>query len=399
METKINTIDEIKELFLQTLINKVDGKVTKVSINSVLNGIAYGVAKVCQKEMKDSALIESELFPEYAYGKYLDKVVERSGVVRRREKQGSSVFIRIISKPSTVYRKDIVSFSSTSGFRFLLENDFTVDISGIGYAKLKSIDVGVVTNIEAESITQINGAPSGHIFCINEIAAEGGSDLESDKQLLDRLLQEFNNFALDTLSKIKGIAAKYNSLILDIRKVGFSLGVPVLGVITSNGTQLTLQELSSLTDILSKYISLSDFEDTTINVTPNIILKNMDVRYIDIDIRIDFDTITEIELRREIQIKVSKFFDYTTWKYKDTVEWEDLFHIVRGITGVRSVPEQYFLPREDILLSKYIYPRLRGLVIRNLEGKVISSSSSVIPVYYPDYTNNVYKQVNTKKNG
>ena len=85
METKIYSVDELKNMFLQELLNKTDGKISKISDHSVLNGMAYGFAKVFQKSMKDVALLESELFPEYAYGQFLDKIAERYGISGRQK--------------------------------------------------------------------------------------------------------------------------------------------------------------------------------------------------------------------------------------------------------------------------------------------------------------------------
>ena len=41
METKIYTVEEYKQLFLEGVINKSAGKVSKVSDNSVLGGVGY----------------------------------------------------------------------------------------------------------------------------------------------------------------------------------------------------------------------------------------------------------------------------------------------------------------------------------------------------------------------
>lgn len=394
METKINTIEETKELFLQMLINKSDGKISKVSENSVVDAIAYGIAKICQKEMKDSALIESELFPEYAYDEFLDKVVERSGVVRRQSKQGSSVFVRIIAKPGTQYVAKDCLFSSSTGFLFKLEQDVVVDSTEVMYVELKSLDVGKETNVPAESITQINNPPVGHIACVNEIAATGGLDKESDADLLNRLLQNFNNFSLDTISKMKGIAMNYFPLILDIRKIAIIDGVPQFGIVTVNGTDLSSSDLLNLRSLVSRYVSLSDFQTTTLNSQPVINFVNLEPQYIDLDFRVDFGTTELVDFKRLVQLKVTKFLDYNEWKDKKKIEWENFYYIVRDISGVKSLPEQFFVPRVDIEFSQQNYPRLRGLIIRNLKGNVLFSASTKFNVYYPSQEANVYDEVN-----
>lgn len=394
METKIHTIEDLKDLFTQMLINRSGGKISKISENSVLNGLAYGVAKIAQKGQKDSALIESEIFPEYAYGEYLDKIVERSGIKRRRRNEKSSVYVRLVAKPNTTYIKDKCIFASNTGYTFVLDENAVIGESGIGYFQLKSVDTGSNTNVPAESITQVSNAPSGHIYCINEIAATGGIDIESDEQLLNRLVQNFNSFALDTISKIKGIAMQYLPIIKDIRKIGTNEGTPILGIVTVNGTNLTEEQLQSLKLYLSKYISISDYVDTTLDASPNIILQNLEPTYIDIDCRIDYVDIDQETLRRDISLAITKYLDYDKFVTKKQVDWEEMFYVVRDVYGVSSLPEQHFSPKKDTSLSINSYPRLRGLVLRNLQGEVISSNTNIVPVYYPENFKNIYNQVN-----
>ena len=69
MITKITTIEEFEQLFVETLLNNTN-EVTKVTKHSTLSGISYGVAKVAQKVLKEIALVETHLFPENAYGSH-----------------------------------------------------------------------------------------------------------------------------------------------------------------------------------------------------------------------------------------------------------------------------------------------------------------------------------------
>ena len=82
MKTLISTVQELKDIILEILFTKTD-KVSKVSNTSILNALAYGNAKVGQRALKDIALIESQLFPEYATGEYLDAVAARYGIFTR----------------------------------------------------------------------------------------------------------------------------------------------------------------------------------------------------------------------------------------------------------------------------------------------------------------------------
>ena len=59
--TRITTIQELKTWFLERVFNNTS-KVTKASKTSVINAVAYGVAKIGQKVIKDIAVLESQLY-------------------------------------------------------------------------------------------------------------------------------------------------------------------------------------------------------------------------------------------------------------------------------------------------------------------------------------------------
>ena len=65
MITKIITLDELKQIFIEILLNKTD-KISDVSNESVLNGIAFGCAKLSQRLLTNQAVVESHIFPDTA---------------------------------------------------------------------------------------------------------------------------------------------------------------------------------------------------------------------------------------------------------------------------------------------------------------------------------------------
>lgn len=399
METKIYLVDELKNLFLQELINKTGGKVSKVSDHSVLNGIAFGSAKVFQKAMKDVALLEAELFPEYAYGEYLDKVAQRYGILDRQKDLKSSVFVKLVATPGSLYTKEQCLFTSTEGITFKLVNDFQVDANGYGYAELMSSSTGLNTNVPANSITKVTGAPSGHKYVINEVAAQGGLNEEDDQSFLKRILQNFNNFSFETLDKLTYIMQKTNPVVLSVKKAGLNTqGKVVLSVVTCNGSVLTDAELDILKQSILPYLSLNDLSVTNRlpgSTTP-VVVQNASYTYIDLDFRISlYSNINPDEFRQKVQEQISQLLDFRNWT-GTKVEWETLFAIVRTQSGVKAVPEQYFTPHNDTPVTDINLPRLRGFVMRDETGAVIGSNNGAItPVYYgPDYSKNVFNQIN-----
>jgi hypothetical protein len=107
MITKPLTTVELKQIFLENFLNKTT-KVSKVSNNSVINGTAYGVAKIAQKALKDIALIESHLFIDSATGDNLDLIASRLGISPRFGVSGSSTYVRLVADPGTLYQAELI---------------------------------------------------------------------------------------------------------------------------------------------------------------------------------------------------------------------------------------------------------------------------------------------------
>ena len=409
METKIYTVEELKNLFLQELINKTDGKVTKVSDHSVLNGVAFGFAKSFQKSMKDIALLESELFPEYAYGEYLDKIAERYGVSPRQKNLGSTVYVKLVAAPYSAYLADNCNFVSSEGQSFELVSDFVVGANGWGYAQLKSVDTGENTNVAAGTINKVTGQPTGHIYVVNELPATGGVSQESDEDFLQRILQNFNNFSFETLDKLTAVYQTINPNVLQVRKVGVNMNSQVvLSIVTVNGATLTSAELDELKQRSTSYLSLQDLfvvNDLQGGLDP-VILQNVEVVPIDLDFRVQLDSIVNVEdFKVSAQEALVSLLDISNKTY-NTVEWEDLFVVIKNQTGVRVLPEQYFFagnssswtpssPHSDTTIPATKIARIRSFVVRDLNGVLLfDNEGEFVPYYYGPNYSNVFSQIN-----
>ena len=89
-------------------------------------------------------------------------------------------------------------------------------------------------------------------------------------------------------------------------------------------------------------------------------------------------------MRRNIQIAIAKLLDYRFWKYGDKIEWENMLYAARNIDGVRYVPDTHFYPQADINVPKYRLPRLRGFIMRDLDGNILSDNYNVVSDFnYP----------------
>ena len=109
---------------LEDRIKELNGIITKYE--GIFNAIAYGIAKIGQKALREIAIVESQLFPEYAVGTTLDDVAKRYGIFSRLGASQSSVYIYLYGQPGTVYNKNNCYFVSNDGISFRLNNNVTV---------------------------------------------------------------------------------------------------------------------------------------------------------------------------------------------------------------------------------------------------------------------------------
>lgn len=384
MITKIVSVSELKQMFLEIFLNKTD-KVSDISDDSVLNGIAYGCAKVGQRLLVNQGIVEGHLFPDTAYGQYLDNIASIRGISPRFGACGSSTYVRVIAQPGTSYIQGTQRFTSTSGITFELEESKTVDENGFAYIKVKSTQSGANTNVDPVSINKVSPKPTGHISVTNEYAATGGMDAESDELFRQRIKNSVNTLSRGTIAFIEQVFMKINPRVLRVFKGGIdSNGKMNLIVCATNGASFSDGEFNVLVSRSEEYLSLYDVLREKSGYALK--LNNVDWKYIDVSFRVELDPAYNVdEVRKNIQIQMNKLFDYRFWKQGDRVEWDDLLQAAKNANGVRYIPDNYFYPQADIIVGKYQLPRVRGFIMYDLNGNIIESNNGLISdVYYPN---------------
>lgn len=384
MITKITPIQELKQIFLEIFLNKTD-KVTDVGSDSVLNGVAYASAKLAQKCLVNQSVVEGHLFPDTAYGKYLDDLAALRGVSSRFSAMGSSTYVRLTAAVGTRYDKESVKLTSTNGTIFYLEDTVEIDINGYAYVKVKSASTGARTNVDPLTINKLSPMPQGHINVTNEYRATGGRDDEADDLFRQRIKDSVNQLARTTLSYLEQVFMKINPRVLRLMKNGIDAdGKFNLIVIPTNGVDFTDEEFNDILSKSQEYLSLVE----VLNETNDFKLKLNNVNWlpVDVEFRVDIDPAYDTDVvRRDIQIQMSKLYDYRYWKYGDKVEWDDLLQVVKQVDGVRYVPDTHFFPSYDINVPKYRLPRLRAFIMRDLDGNIIEDNNGVMSdVFYPN---------------
>lgn len=394
MIIKVPSIEELKQIWAEIFFLKQD-KVTKISDHSVLSGMAYGIAKVGQKAVKDIAIVESHILPNSAYGIYLDNIADNFGISPRFPASGSSTYIRVVGAPGTLYKEDTHTFSNTAGVDFSLVGDFVIGDSGFGYIKVKSVQEGGYTNVDPLSINRLNPVPSGHSYVINEYIATGGRDSESDDDFRKRIKEGVNIIARGTISMLEQVFMKINPNILKIYKQGINdLGQVVLAILTQNGVDLSEEELDLILQEGESYFNLTELKPYG-SQSYGIVLKNIEFQPIDISFRAEiFNSYVVDEIRKEMQIKISKYFDYRTWdSNKMKIEWDDLLMICKNVKGVKYIPDQYFTPRTDVQVDKAMLPRVRSFTIWDLQGNILNNTINKLqPVFFPNQQDYNFQQ-------
>jgi len=383
MITRVSTVGEIKRLFIEALLNKSD-KLTKVADESINNGIAYGVAKVAQKALKDIALVESHIFPDFAYGSHLDQVADRYGISSRFTASKSSTHIRIFAAAGTSYSAATQKFRG-GGQTFDLLEDVTVGALGYIYAPIRSQNTGTQTNVDGLTINTVSPVPTGHLSCINEYAAVGGRDNEDDRLFKVRIKEGANIAARGTLAMLTQVFMKINTSVLKVYYHGVNNQMqPVLAVSNVTGANFTAVELDAFKQRSQEYLGLLELNLTS--GIPNVEIKNIEYQLFDVSFRLEAEPGFSIdEIRKEIQIAFSKYADWRYWVPGRKIEWDDLLQIVKNNRKVRYVPDQHFVPNLDIVVDPTKLPRFRGLLIKDMNGNLLANASGTLnPVYYPN---------------
>lgn len=390
MITRITSIQELKQMFLEIFLNKTD-KVNDVGNDSVLNGIAYGAAKVGQKCLVNQSIVEGHIFPDTAYGEYLDNLATIRGVSPRFGAASSSTYVRVIGDEGTTYLKNVHTFISTTGITFSLEDDVVIGVNGYAYAKLRCNQSGLMTNVDPLSINKVNPIPTGHIACTNEYRAEGGRDFESDDLFRQRIKDSINQLSRTTISYLEQIFMKINNNVLRVYKGGIDVdGKLNLIIVSVNGQDFSEAEFNEILSNSEEFLSLSELLRTTNDYALK--LNNVNWLMVDVDFRVDIDpAFDQDRVRREIQIQMSKLFDYRFWKYGNKIEWENMLFAAKQVNGVRYVPDTHFYPRADVNVPKYQLPRIRSFVLRDLNGNIIEDNSGVLSqFFYPNSPDESY---------
>lgn len=379
-------------IWLQTFLNNTS-KVSKISDQSVLDAYAQATAKISNKSEKDIALALAQLFPDNSYGTQLDLCAELFGISPRFGASSSSTYLRLVATPGTTFLANTHIFNSIDGVQFALENDITTSIFGFDYVKVRSLDTGAKTNLAAGRINSVNPQPSGFQYVVNEYICTGGRDIEDDDTFRQRIKGGSNILATNTLGQIEQEFMIINPNVLRVFYQGHDAkGRIKLAIATQNGIDLNPSELDDLLTAGSEIFGLSQMKVFG-SQSYGIVLSNISWQPIDISFRCSiFNNFNVDDVRKNCQVALTKYLDFRTWiPGVMSVDFVNLIEICRTTPGMKSVPDNTFTPSVDVQTNKNMLPRLRGFLMLDLNGNLISGSSNQFnPVFYPANLNEAF---------
>ena len=391
-----NTIEALKSLWIELFLDKTN-KVSNVADGSVLNATAYGTAKIAQKAIKDIAITEAKLFPDTAVGTYLDECAALYGVSPRKGALGSSTYVRVYANPDTVYSTDVV-FVNKNGIRFSVDKEVKVGSSGYAYVPVRSINAGSSTNVPPNSIVTVTPQPTGHIECTNEYYAIGGRDSEDDETFRIRIKNNNNRCSKGTQEYWTQILQDIDPRVLKVLNVGLGEdGIYELYIVSQNGIFFTEDELNALLEQSKDKFGI--FELNLEGDVVGIAFKNAEWFYIGsergMDFRVDISSeYTIADVRRNIQVSLTKYLDFRFWEAGQIVQWDDLLDVVKKASGVRFVPDEFFFPNYDEAVPVNQLPRIREFVMRDLKGNILYDAGSTLsPLFYPAQAEDIYRGI------
>lgn len=396
MKTKVSSITELKGIVTEFILNETN-KLSKLSVGSIFNAVAYGIAKIGQKALREIAIVESQLFPEYAVGNTLDIVAKRYGIFSRLGANQSSVYIYLYADPGTTYNRNSCSFTSNDGITFVLNNDITIDSNRYAYALATSVESGEKANVTPLSITSCINAPAGHKFCTNTFAAYGGRNVESDDEFRTRIENVTNSISTKTLDYLAQIALNFNSNILKFVHLGTYQGKTKLGIYTQSGSALSDVELTNLAIQMREYLSLSDISE---NLEQRVYFANVDYAPIDISLKLSYmsDIYSINDIYSVIQKKLISYVDYRYLNTESNISWINLYELIKNTEGVINVNYSDFLingGQNDVVINKSLLPRFRQMLIYDLDGNSLLNTgiTSYMPFIYPNYRDLNYENI------
>lgn len=371
----MRTEKDIYQLFQAAIVQNTN-KITSFEPNSVIAALGLAVSRVhVETEYRNNRALRS-MFTLTARGEALDALAYDRFGLSRLGASGSSVYVVFDGPAGTVIPSGTV-IKSTTGLEFATQESITLgtanpEITGkysivlADSVKAASNTTGAETNVPANTITEFVSAIDD-VTVNNPLPATGGSDSETDAELAERIRNYpgLLNQNTDTFYTAAAQAVNSNVLRVHARRSGSQVFVDVVhraGINFSAG---------DLTAIKNGIISNRSIEiDFTVQ---NLVFTEIDV---EVSVRLE-SGFTLPQVFSNIAEDLVAFIDWKVWPYGELVPRSDLISLINNTVGVDFINTANFLPASNVNVTAASLPRLRGLVVTNLDDAISRTSVAV----------------------
>jgi hypothetical protein len=365
MNTKPKTLEELKEECIASLRAESDGRLTTILPDTVLDGIAWGMAKLAQHIITDTAYLESKFFPEFATENLLDAHATRIGLDPRRGATNSTVTLQFLADTEIDKRPTYPAGTKVKTVNGqVYETVKTVKASenrGICFVDARSQKIGPVSAVDTGELTMlVDTAPTGHLSVTNVTLSVGGFAEEHDDLFRYRIQAAKHILSVNT-------AAFYEALILKLfphvirvrcRTIDMLHSKYIINVLRDDGSYFTTSELQEIKEAIQPYLPIHDIDAGKLDV------KNFEYVYLYVYVSAQFDTTKTATLKNTLNKKLNEYLDYRFWPEGQKVEWEELVRLFRNTDGIVEVNDSRISPPNDVVLSVEQLPKIALLTLQ-----------------------------------
>lgn len=185
MSFDVATQSELREAILVALRNNISGLDTSTSGDASLRAGAH--AHVMEGISERIKYAYEQIFPDSCDSDSLDRWCDVFGITRKDPSKASGT-IEITGTPTKVLLSGAV-FTKADGWTYITNQDITIGGGGTGTGTAEAIGAGSGGNVDAGEAFTITSPPAGiDGAAVADTAFTGGTDEESDSDLLARLL-------------------------------------------------------------------------------------------------------------------------------------------------------------------------------------------------------------------
>ena len=308
------------------------------------------------------------MFPQYAWGDWLDMHGERVNVIRRAARKATGT-LRITTGLSgigleipagTVFCTPATDYSDS--ILYTTDEDCTV-LTGEALIPITAVNPGTGSNVMAGAISLAFKPITGLTYIGNIEAITDGTDTEDDESYRDRILEYYRSELL-----FVGCPADYVRWAKEISGVGNAVCIPewngpgtVKLVITdSQGEPASASILGDVYDHIAATVASMD-RLAPIGATLTVVAPTPVTLAFSIKVKVDDDH-SLAEVRETIQANLEAYYDEAI--RDGEVKWADCFAIITDTEGVYDAKD--FLLNEgtsNVSVAASSYPKTDSLTV------------------------------------